>query len=185
MCLRSRDSQTTKPSSRTWVICRSTGIPDISTISVNPDSAPTTGHAWTMARIIPAVIRRRLCTATLIPAILARPPADAPAVQGFAAQLGFRLPNMVISPFTRRHYVSHVPMDHTAVIKFVESRFIGADGPPYGPRCRTTEPAGLLRLHRNSLVDSAVGFQPPCSTSRGIDLHTGGDAVTPPVCQKG
>jgi phospholipase C len=52
-------------------------------------------------------------------------PADAAAVQGFAAQLGFRSPNIVISPFTRRHYVSHAPMDHTAVIKFVENRFIG------------------------------------------------------------
>ena len=52
-------------------------------------------------------------------------PADAAAQQGFAAQLGFRLPNMVISPFTRRHYVSHIPMDHTAGLKFVESRFIG------------------------------------------------------------
>jgi phospholipase C len=51
--------------------------------------------------------------------------ADAAAVQGFAAQLGFRLPNMIVSPFTRRHYVSHTPMDHTAVIKLVESRFIG------------------------------------------------------------
>jgi phospholipase C len=51
---------------------------------------------------------------------------DAPAVEGFAAQLGFRLPNMIISPFTRRHYVSHTPMDHTAVIKFVENRFIGS-----------------------------------------------------------
>ncbi|WP_251106604.1 alkaline phosphatase family protein [Alloacidobacterium dinghuense] len=51
---------------------------------------------------------------------------DAPAVQGFAAQLGFRLPNIIISPFTRKHYVSHTPMDHTAVIKFVENRFIGA-----------------------------------------------------------
>ncbi len=53
-------------------------------------------------------------------------PADAAAAQGFAAQLGFRLPNFVISPFTRRHYVSHTPMDHTAVIKFVENRFIGS-----------------------------------------------------------
>ena len=52
-------------------------------------------------------------------------PGDAAAVQGFAAQLGFRLPNMIVSPFTRRHYVSHTPMDHTAVIKFVENRFIG------------------------------------------------------------
>ncbi len=49
---------------------------------------------------------------------------DAAAVQGFAAQLGFRLPNMVISPFTRKHYVSHIPMDHTAILKFVEDRFI-------------------------------------------------------------
>jgi phospholipase C len=52
-------------------------------------------------------------------------PADAAAIQGFAAQLGFRLPNIIISPFTRKHYVSHTPMDHTAVIKFVENRFIG------------------------------------------------------------
>jgi phospholipase C len=50
---------------------------------------------------------------------------DAAAVDGFGAQIGFRVPNIVISPFTRRHYVSHVPMDHTAIIKFVEDRFIG------------------------------------------------------------
>jgi len=52
-------------------------------------------------------------------------PSDAPAVQGFAAQLGSRVPNLIISPFARRHYVSHTPMDHTAVIEFVENRFIG------------------------------------------------------------
>jgi phospholipase C len=50
---------------------------------------------------------------------------DAAAVNGFAAQIGFRVPNIVISPFTRRHYVSHIPKDHTAIIKFVENRFIG------------------------------------------------------------
>jgi len=53
-------------------------------------------------------------------------PGDAAAQQGFAAQLGFRLPNLVISPFSRRHYVSHIPMDHTAIIKFVENRFINS-----------------------------------------------------------
>jgi phospholipase C len=51
---------------------------------------------------------------------------DAATQKGFAAQLGFRLPNMIVSPFTRRHYVSHTPMDHTAVIKFVETRFLGS-----------------------------------------------------------
>jgi phospholipase C len=51
---------------------------------------------------------------------------DAAAEQGFAAQLGFRIPNIVVSPFTRKHYVSHTPMDHTAIIKFVENRFINS-----------------------------------------------------------
>jgi phospholipase C len=51
---------------------------------------------------------------------------DAAAQQGFAAQLGFRVPNIVVSPYARRHYVSHTPMDHTAIIKFVENRFIGS-----------------------------------------------------------
>lgn len=51
-------------------------------------------------------------------------PGDAAAQQGFAAQLGFRLPNLVISPFTRKHFVAHTPMDHTAIIKFVEDRFV-------------------------------------------------------------
>jgi phospholipase C len=50
---------------------------------------------------------------------------DAPAQYGFAAQLGFRVPNLIVSPFVRKHYVSHTPMDHTAVIQFVETRFIG------------------------------------------------------------
>jgi phospholipase C len=63
-------------------------------------------------------------------------------VKGFAAQLGFRVPNMVISPFTRRHYVSHIPMDHTAVIKFVENRFSGVPWatPPTPPAATTLNP---------------------------------------------
>jgi phospholipase C len=91
-------------------------IPDISTIAVNPDSfnpcVPPNGtptlHCDLVSSNDPGAT-----------------PTDAAAVQGFAAQLGFRLPNMVVSPFTREHYVSHIPMDHTAVIKFVENRFIG------------------------------------------------------------
>jgi phospholipase C len=36
---------------------------------------------------------------------------------------GFRVPVMVISPFTRPHYVSNTPMDHTAILKLIEERF--------------------------------------------------------------
>jgi phospholipase C len=91
-------------------------IPDISHIAVNPDSynpcVPPNGTPTTHCDL-----RSSDPGATS---------TDAAAKQGFAAQLGFRVPNIVISPFTRKHYVSHIPMDHTAVIKFVENRFIGS-----------------------------------------------------------
>jgi phospholipase C len=90
-------------------------IPDIAQIAVNADSffpcVPTGGIATLHCDLMQTDPGAQ--------------PGDAAAVQGFAAQLGFRLPNMIVSPFTRRHYVSHTPMDHTAVIKFVENRFIG------------------------------------------------------------
>jgi phospholipase C len=88
---------------------------DISSIAVNPDTffpcpAPSTG---------PTV------HCDLSSGWPGTSSTDAAAKQGFAAQLGFRLPNMIVSPFVRKHYVGHAPMDHTAVLKFVESRFIG------------------------------------------------------------
>ena len=91
--------------------------PDITSIAVNPDTYnPCVPPA-------PGTPTLHCDLSTVDPGAN---PTDAPAVQGFAAQLGFRVPNMIISPFTRRHYVSHTPMDHTAVIKFVEDRFIGS-----------------------------------------------------------
>jgi phospholipase C len=91
-------------------------VPDISQISVNADA------------YIPCVPSGGLATlhCDLASTDPGANPGDAAAIQGFAAQLGFRLPNIVISPFVRKHYVSHTPMDHTAVIKFVENRFIGS-----------------------------------------------------------
>ncbi len=48
------------------------------------------------------------------------PPYDAP---GDFTRYGFRVPVVVISPFTKAGYVSHVTTDYTAWIKFVEKRF--------------------------------------------------------------
>jgi phospholipase C len=36
---------------------------------------------------------------------------------------GFRVPLLVISPFTKKNYVSHTPADYTAILKFIETRF--------------------------------------------------------------
>jgi phospholipase C len=92
-------------------------IPDISQIAVKPDD---------YSPCLPATPGVYTVHCDLRPNNPGAHAGDAAAAQGFAAQLGFRVPNMIISPFTRRHYVSHTPMDHTAIIKFVESRFIGS-----------------------------------------------------------
>jgi len=91
-------------------------IPDISGIAVNADS------------YLPCLAAGGTPTlhCDLVSTDPGANPGDAPAQQGFAAQLGFRLPNIIVSPFTRKHFVSHTPMDHTAIIKFVENRFINS-----------------------------------------------------------
>jgi len=90
-------------------------IPDISSIAVNPDGYNP---------CLPPTLGQYTLHCDLRSSSPGAHSGDAAAVQGFKAQLGFRVPNIIISPFTRKHYVSHTPMDHTAVIKFVESRFI-------------------------------------------------------------
>ncbi len=36
---------------------------------------------------------------------------------------GFRVPLLVVSPFTKPHYISHTPADYTAILKLIETRF--------------------------------------------------------------
>ncbi|WP_410968288.1 alkaline phosphatase family protein, partial [Salmonella sp. SAL04281] len=36
---------------------------------------------------------------------------------------GFRVPMLVVSPFTRKDFVSHTVADNTAILKFIETRF--------------------------------------------------------------
>lgn len=87
---------------------------DIQPIAVNPDSFPPCAPQT-------AGVYSDHCD--LRPGDPGTNSADAPAQFGFAAQLGFRVPNMIVSPFSRRHYVGHTSMDHTAVIHFLEERF--------------------------------------------------------------
>jgi hypothetical protein len=46
-------------------------------------------------------------------------------------QLGFRVPTVLASPYSRRNYVDHNLYDHTSIMRFLEWRFLGA--PPSGP----------------------------------------------------
>ncbi len=138
-------------------------IPDVSQIAVNPDTynpcVPIGG------------------TPTLHCDLYATDPganpADAAAVQGFAAQIGFRVPNIVISPFTRRHYVSHIPMDHTAIIKFVEDRFIG---PSAHLTARDAAQPNLLDFFNFNAVPWSTPPSPPTPVSA---QSLGYDSCTP------
>jgi phospholipase C len=45
------------------------------------------------------------------------------ALDGAFDTTGYRVPFIVISPYARQHFVSHVVHDHTSVVRFIESRF--------------------------------------------------------------
>jgi phospholipase C len=95
---------------------------------------------------------------------------DVEHTEGFAAQLGFRLPNLIVSPFVRKHYVGHNPMDHTAVLKFVESRFIS-------PTAQLTPRDGaqpdLLDFFDFTNVPWQTPPTPPTPTPVGATCHPG------------
>ncbi len=54
-------------------------------------------------------------------------PADAAGVAG-PIGLGFRVPMIVVSPFSRGGFISSLPFDHTSILRFLETRF-GAEVP--------------------------------------------------------
>jgi phospholipase C len=127
-------------------------IPDIAQISINPDQYNPC--------LAPGGAASLHCD--LSPRDPGANPGDAAAVQGFAAQLGFRLPGIVISPFTRRHFVSHTPMDHTAIIKFVENQFIGASA---HITARDAAQPNLLEFFDFAKVPWAMPPSPPAPVS--------------------
>jgi phospholipase C len=50
------------------------------------------------------------------------PPVEDTQLGGFD-RLGFRVPVFVISPWAKRHFVSHTVHSHTSILRFVEAKF--------------------------------------------------------------
>ena len=64
----------------------------------------------------------------LLPSIFNRTISARPYESSERAKLqlqlhGYRLPLIVVSPFTKKNYVSHTPADFTAILRFIEARF--------------------------------------------------------------
>ncbi len=50
-------------------------------------------------------------------------PAKTNGTPGGFDQLGFRVPTVIVSPFARQDYVSHVTHDHTSILRLVETKW--------------------------------------------------------------
>jgi phospholipase C len=64
----------------------------------------------------------------VVPPSVAKPDDIAPMLRstdraGDFTQMGFRVPLMVISPWSKPHYVSHNPMELTSILRLIEKRF--------------------------------------------------------------
>jgi phospholipase C len=86
--------------------------------------APTTAPAGTPGEYVTA------------PAVPDPSVAGSPAING-PIGLGFRVPTLLISPFTRGGFVSSDLFDHTSVLRFLETRF-GAEVPNLSAWRRST-----------------------------------------------
>jgi phospholipase C len=71
---------------------------------------------------VPAVNPDGIAPKDLNPGDICAPPADTGSNCDFNFT-GFRVPLLVISPFTRKNYVSHTAADYTAILKLIETRF--------------------------------------------------------------
>jgi phospholipase C len=60
----------------------------------------------------------------LCPAFTTDPTGPFPEQCAAFDQLGFRVPFIAVSPFSKRHYVSHTIGDHTSMLALIEKRFM-------------------------------------------------------------
>ncbi len=64
-------------------------------------------------------------------------------------QLGFRVPFIAVSAFSKPHYVSHTVGDHTSILALIEARFLNPESEDEGDRLHLT----ARDQHANTLED--------------------------------
>jgi phospholipase C len=85
---------------------------------------------------------------------------------------GFRVPLIIVSPFAKPHYVSHTPMDYTAVLKFVEKRF---NLPSLNAR-------DAAQADMEEFFDfSSPNLNPPSPASQPVNLTCNADLASAPT----
>ena len=85
---------------------------------------------------------------------------------------GFRVPLIIVSPFAKPHYVSHTPMDYTAVLKFVEKRF----------NLPSLTARDAAQADMEEFFDfSSPSLNPPSPASQPVNLTCNADLASAPT----
>jgi phospholipase C len=104
----------------------------------------------------------------LCPALAADPTGPFPPSCASFDQLGFRVPFIAVSPFAKRHYVSHTVGDHTSLLALIEKRFMGGGGddrPHLTERDAHADPLeDLFDFDRSPSLDTPVTQAAPPTT---------------------
>jgi phospholipase C len=106
-------------------------------------------------------------------------PAGQSAYDGFG-RYGFRVPFALVSPWARRHHVSHVVYDHTSILKLVETKW---NLPALTYRdANANAPLDMLDLRRPSFAEPPPLAQPLVDTDPGslTCSVTGAGTIPPP-----
>jgi phospholipase C len=108
---------------------------------------------------------------SLCPALAANPTGPFPAECIGFNQLGVRVPFLAISPFSKRHYVSHNVADHTSILAFVETAFLSGHQHLTERDGHADNLLDLFDFERAPSLDATVGVATPpvvdCTPARG------------------
>ena len=113
----------------------------------------------------------------LCPELAADPTGPFPAACASFDQLGFRVPLLAVSPFSKPHYVSHVVGDHTSLLALIEKRFM-LSGSADADR-RGGDPASRPHLTNRDLY--ADTLEDLFDFDDSPSLHTTVGSAEPPV----
>jgi phospholipase C len=115
----------------------------------------------------------------LCAALAADPTGPYPASCPSFDQLGVRVPMIAVSPFSKPHYVSHVARDHTALLAFIERRFLQPVSGPHQhltARDKTADSLeGLFNFDTAPSMNAVLGTaSPPASDCTPTQTAGGG-----------
>lgn len=85
-------------------------------------------------------------------------------------RLGFRVPMIVVSPYAKRHYVSHIDHSHTSLLRFLEAKF---SLPAFTARDANSDALFDMFDFGAQNLDAAAFAEPPVDPAQITACQTG------------